>query len=116
MLNPKSDLDTARAIEKEVGDAPLTSYVAGSEPGNPLHFFTINFYLNDRVGVWTDKGPASPYGYLIIGERDAEKFIPRDGYVFRPVELPEHRSCDTRQVLRLYEYNVAPERCGPTGK
>ena len=62
------------------------------------------------MGVWTDKGPASPCGYLIIGERDAEKFIPHDGYVFRPVELPEHRSCDTRQVLRLYEYNVAPER------
>lgn len=110
VLNSKSDIDTARIIEQKVGDAPLTSYVAGSEPGNPLHFFTINFYLNDRVGVWTDKGPASPHGYLIIGERDAEKFIPRDGYVFRPVELPEHRSCDTRQVLRLYEYNVAPER------
>ena len=48
-----------------------------------------------RPRVWP--GSLCPPRYLIIGERDAEKFIPRDGYVFRPVELPEHRSCDTRQ-------------------
>lgn len=106
VLNRKSDLGTARAIAQRVGDAPLTSYVEGSVPGNPMHYFTINFYLNDRVDVWTDKGPASPCGYLIIGDRDAKKFIPRPGYVFRQVELPAHRSCDTHQTVCLYEYEA----------
>ncbi|MGN1256950.1 MAG: hypothetical protein ACI4UA_07285, partial [Bacteroidaceae bacterium] len=94
------------AIEKQVGEAHLTSYVGGSAPANPMHYFTINFYLKDRVGVWKDDGPASPRGYLIIGERDASQFIPREGYVFRRVEIPHHRSCDTRQTICLYAYEA----------
>lgn len=106
VLNRKSDLGTARAIAGKVGNAPLTSYVEGSVPGNPMHYFTINFYLNDRVGVWGESGPASPRGFLIIGDRDAERFLPREGYVFRRVELPAHRSCDTHQTVCLYEYEA----------
>lgn len=106
ILNRKSDLSTARLIERQVGDAPLTSYVAGSVPGNPMHYFTINFYLHDRVGVWPEQGPASPNGYLIIGKDDAERFLPQKGYVFNRVALPEHRSCDTHQVICLYEYHA----------
>ena len=106
VLNRKSDYDTACAIERQVGDAPLTSYVAGSVPGNPMHYFTINFYLKDRVGVWGEDGPADPCGYLIIGEEDARRFIPREGYVFRRVDIPPHRSCDTRQNVCLYAYEA----------
>ena len=106
VLNRKSDLSTARAIEARVGDAPVTSYVEGSVPGNPMHYFTINFYLHDRVGVWGEQGPASPHGFLIIGDRDAEHFLPREDYVFRQVDLPAHRSCDTRQTVLLYQYEA----------
>ncbi|HBC29394.1 MAG TPA: hypothetical protein DC006_07080 [Prevotellaceae bacterium] len=104
VLNRKSDLGTAREIERLVGDAPLTSYVAGSVPGNPTHYFTINFYLHDRVGVWTAQGPASPHGFLIVGDRDARDFVRQKGYVFHKVNLAPHRSCDTRQTVCLYEY------------
>ena len=58
------------------------------------------------MGVWGEDGPADPCGYLIIGEEDARRFIPREGYVFRRVDIPPHRSCDTRQNVCLYAYEA----------
>ncbi|MCF0198936.1 MAG: glycosyltransferase family 39 protein [Bacteroidaceae bacterium] len=105
VLNKKSDWAVALEIERKVGDAHLTSYIANSVKGNPMHFFTIDFYLHDRVGVWSEEGPAVEEGLVIVGEKDAPDFIAqRTEYEFSEVELTPHRSCDTHQTLRLYRY------------
>lgn len=98
VLNPKSDLPTAREVKRLTGEAPLTSYVA--EP--MMHFFTINYYLGDRVGVWD--GSLSE-GFLLIGERDAEAFIPaHSAFRWTPVALTPHKSCDVKQHIQLYKF------------
>ena len=104
-LNRKSDLNTAREIQRIVGDKYLTSHVSGGAPGNPMHFFTINYYLKDKVDAWKSTGPAQPEGYLIIGEKDAPDFIQsQDKFRFLPVELEPHRSCDVKQNILLYRF------------
>ncbi len=105
ILNKKSDLPTARIVESIVGDAHLTSYVGGGAPKNPMHYFSINFYLKNRVGVWRENGPAEQKGYLLIGPKDMTEFQKKwTEYSFEPVEIPSHRSCDTRQPVLLYKY------------
>lgn len=104
-LNKKSDLGTAREIERIVGQDHLTSHVQAGAPGNPMHFFTVNFYLKDKVDVWRGEHPAHPQGYLLIGEKDAPDFIgAHAAYRFTPVELAPHRSCDVKQNIQLYRY------------
>ena len=108
VLNKKSDIQTARYIESVVQDAYLTSHITEEASNNPLHFFTINFYLNDRVDVWRKNGPKSDEGYIIIGEKDAPGFMSRNAsYDFTKVEIPPHKSCDIKQVIELYHYQPA---------
>lgn len=107
ILNRKSDHSTAREIQRIVGDAYLTSQVSGGAPANPMHFFTINYYLKDKVDSWKKTGPAQDEGYLIIGEKDAPDFIrQQSAYRFEPVKLEPHRSCDIRQNIQLYHFQL----------
>lgn len=104
MLNKRSDIDIAQDIQQMQLDAPLMSHVSGSVPGNPNHYFTINYYMHNTVGVWTDEEiPAQ--GYLIIGEKDAETFLEVHSSVsFRQIYTSSHKSCDTKQLVRLYVF------------
>ncbi len=105
ILNPKSDLKTARIIEEKVGNAYLTSFAAGGAKQNPHHYFTINFYLRNRVDSWKPEGPKSPEGYFIVGEKDAPEFIKSHAdYTFVKVDIPPHRSCDMKQNIELYHF------------
>ncbi len=108
ILNKKSDHNTALEIKRIVGDTYLTSHISGSAPGNPMHFFTINYYLEDGVDSWKPSGPAQPEGYLIISEKDAPDFIAgQTAYRFTPVEITPHKSCDVRKNIQLYHYEPA---------
>ena len=108
ILNKKSDLGTAQEIGRIVGNGYLTSHVSGGAPGNPMHFFTINYYMKDKVDVWKENGPVQKEGYLLIGEKDAPAFIQQQSdYKFSPVELKPHRSCDIKQNIQLYHFKPA---------
>lgn len=104
--NRKSDKDIASQIEQIIpADAYLTSYVAGSEPHNPMHYFTINYYLLDRVDSWKEAGENPEDGFLIIGEKDAPSFMEEHAqYNYTEVYTSRHRSCDTRQIIKVYHY------------
>ena len=111
ILNKKSDLGTAQEIGRIVGNGYLTSHVSGGAPGNPMHFFTINYYMKDKVDVWKENGPVQEEGYLLIGEKDAPAFIQQQSdYKFSPVELKPHRSCDIKQNIQLYHFKPAKSK------
>lgn len=103
VLNTKSDKPQAEIIRKYVPQGRVYSYRAEVTPGNPMHPFTINFYLGDRVVPFTAFMPAE--GYLITGDDDIDTFCKR----FPDYEAAEaadlnHRSCDDRRMLRFYRF------------
>ncbi len=84
-------------------DHPLLSYIADSDPGDPMHFFTINFYLHDSVGVWDERRGAENC-YLLISEEDARDFQSAHGRIaFLLLYTSRHKSCDTKQKVQLYQ-------------
>lgn len=103
MMNPRSDRDIAREVVKISGREHLTSYVAGSAPGNPMHFFTINYYLHDGVGVWGETPPHA--GYLLLTDSHVEAFRHANPDVhLTHIYTSSHKSCDTRGRVLLFRY------------
>lgn len=103
VLNTKSDKPQAEFIKDHVPEGRVYSYRAHVNPGNPMHPFTINFYLGDRVVPFADFMPAE--GYLIVSGDDIASFRQR----FRQYEVEEvidfgHRSCDDRRMIRFYHF------------
>nr|AIA95937.1 CAZy families GT83 protein [uncultured Bacteroides sp.] len=70
-----------------------------------MRFFSINFYIGDRVDDFDKKHPS--HGYLLIGEKDAIRFLPQfeaEGYQFTPFYKAGKRGCDVNQVAELYKF------------
>lgn len=87
VLNCKSVKAVAAAIDSiaPASKGPLYEYMEASMEvkGDPLHFFEINFYLDNRIGSFYYEKPES--GYLLIPKADAElRFadFERQGYRF----------------------------------
>ena len=103
VLNTKSDKPQAEIVARYVPEGPVYSFRRDVTPGNPLHPFTINFYLGDRVVPFEAFRPAE--GYLLMGEGDEEVFRARHaGYELRLVQDFHHRSCDDRRLLYFYHF------------
>lgn len=99
-VNRRSDIDIARDIRAMKLDAPLRSYFAVHVAGNPTHFFTINFYLNDGVKNWNGETDS----YLLMGQCDSEVFRKEHPEIcLRLLYSSRHRSCDLKQVVHLYQ-------------
>lgn len=103
VLNTKSDKPMAEQIARYVPDGLVYSYRKDVVAGNPLHPFTINYYLGDRVVPFTAFMPES--GYLIVGDNDIEAFRVRYPQ-YRVTEVIDfnHRSCDDRRMLHFYQF------------
>jgi len=106
IVNKKSDIDTADDIRQmELKEGPLLSHFQYSTPGNPTHYFTLNFYLNNGVGNWTGK---EEKGYVLLNEREADTFIEsQKEFTFNLLYTSTHKSCDTRQHVLLYQFSPA---------
>lgn len=103
VLNTKSDLPVARDIERLYpSTAPIYSLVDDSM----LRYYTINFYLDDRLRRFDAELPAE--GYLLVGRNDAEKLIsPYQGrYCFELLRGFDHKSCDVHQPINLYRFTL----------
>ena len=103
VLNTKSDKPQAEIVARHVPEGPVYSFRRDVTPGNPLHPFTVNFYLGDRVVPFEAFRPAE--GYLLMGEGDEEVFRARHAdYELRLVQDFHHRSCDDRRMLYFYHF------------
>lgn len=81
ILNTKSDKHLAPVIEKKFDMDKLYSYMSV----DMLHFFSLNFYLGDKIQQFTQVMPND--GVLMIPEEDMEGFKEKfgKGYTFEKV-------------------------------
>ena len=100
-MNGKSDKPLAAQIEAAVGvGTPVYSW----RPDPMWRYYTINYYMNDRIFLFDVAKPVS--GYLLVGEEDFPGL--RDnmaaGYDFREVLTTERRSSESGQRLKLLKF------------
>lgn len=102
VLNTKSDLPTAQRIMQLAPQGKVYSYFAENVEGNPLHPFTINFYIGNRMVPFESEKEAQ--GYVVIGENDIETFKNKYSDKYQIIQLPNsrYRSCDSRQYTNIY--------------
>lgn len=70
-----------------------------------MHPFTINFYLGNRIVPFVDFAPDS--GYVIIGDKEAGKFMDTYSAEFDIEQVPgiEFKSNDFRDITHIYKFN-----------
>jgi hypothetical protein len=104
VLNVKSNKEDAMKIAQLAPQGYVYSYITNTVMANRLHPFTINFYLNNRVVPFVDFAPEQ--GYVIIGDKEEEKFRTTYGEEFdiERVEGIEFKSNDFRDRTHVYKF------------
>ena len=94
LLNPKSDRPAAEAVARQVPkDAPLYGVITSD---SLLRYYTINYYLDDRMNHATDI-EAVPQGAYVV--TDPQSVDNRPDYTV--IDTLTARSCDTRAATVL---------------
>ena len=112
VLNTKSDQPIARVIEtKAPKESPVYMYV--DDP--MLRYYTVNFYLGDRLRLFEipegsatlrEKQELPADGYVLVGEQEVATLAERyPGYSFEEVYRGDRKSCDTRRVPTLQRFS-----------
>lgn len=101
VLNAKSDYDVALILDELAPQGNVYSFI--DDPF--LRFYTINFYIGDRVKLFEKEMPAS--GYIIVGEKDMELLSKKHScnYTFTKAYRSDKKGCDLRQYLLLLKFN-----------
>ena len=104
ILNDKSMKNFSYSIGQTIGNAPLYQYISV----DMLRFYITNFYLDDRVRLFEEEYPDS--GFLIVGERDFEKFNNKygDSYIFEEIMRSPHSDTEVRDFIKLYSFSKDP--------
>lgn len=107
LLNERSDKLIVDKINRRFPQGDIHSYIYMPDfnIASKMHYFTLNFYLNDRVKQYEQQLPTS--GYVIMGDYDyKEHFNPTFSptYDIREIENLHHKSCDTKQELSIYYF------------
>ena len=108
VLNVKSVKGVAAEINavapQSEGDIYEFIEIGEFADGDPVHYFEVNFYIGDRMASFYKRKPDN--GFLLIGDRDAEKYFPQfesEGYTF------EDRYTSPRPMLgqmpHLYKFH-----------
>ena len=101
VMNAKSDKPIAEDIRARVPEGPLYSYISTEM----MRFFTVNFYLDNRVLQFESENPRE--GYLLIGPHDYESFAKRHtNYEFEEVYRSVKKSCDTKAPVVMYRFRM----------
>lgn len=108
LLNAKSDKAIAARIQQVCPSKTIYSFIPyeDKELNNKMHFFTINFYMNDKLLTLDYTLPDS--GYVVIGQRDLKgEFTKRFGrtHRFRLIYDTRHQCCDTGDDVCLYRFD-----------
>lgn len=101
VMNAKSDKPIAEEIRTRVPEGNLYSYISS----DMMRFFTVNFYLNNRILQFELENPSE--GYLLIGPHDFESFSSQHpNYVFEEVYRSVKKSCDTKAPIVMYKFSL----------
>lgn len=81
VLNVKADKHLAPVIEKRFDTSKLYSYISIQD----MHFFSLNFYLGDKIQQFDKANPQD--GVLMISDEDMPAFVQKEGkgYNFKKV-------------------------------
>lgn len=103
VLNTKSDIVVAQKIEKIVPEGKIYSFI--DDRLDFMRYYTINFYLNDRVKMFIHEHPDE--GYIIVSEPHFHKLVELYGnsYSFSRTQDFNHRSCDVKQQVLLFQFH-----------
>lgn len=106
LLSSKTDKFIAQDVAKIAEGSHITSYVSV----DMMHFFGINWYLNDTVGVFNPESDRNEHneGYILVGEQDRAILEEKCGgnYTFEEVYRSDKRSCDVKQIVLLLRYTT----------
>lgn len=101
-MNFKSDIVEAAILERRVpAPEPLYSYRA--EPMS--RFFTVNFYLADRMRLFDEDNPESGYLLLTVNEEPAFIDAHKDRWDFRKVLVITKRGGESKCPTALYRFS-----------
>lgn len=110
VLNTKADKHLAPVIEKKFDTSKLYSYMSVEM----MHFFSLNFYLGDKIQQFDKVLPQD--GVLMIPESDVPDFKEKFGrdYTFQKV-WEVKRLVESRQPVGFYQFvktsaNIAQNR------
>ncbi len=113
VLNTKSVKNFASEIEKIVPTGNIYSFlpVDLTSDGNPLHFFELDYYLNDRVNLFWKEKPEE--GYLIVLKKDFQQFFDAssevklvDNYKFDEVLHTDRNYGSFKDIICLMHFEV----------
>lgn len=105
VLSAKSDKPQADFIAQLQPTGCVYSFRTNVTPGNPLHPFTINFYLGDRVAPFEAFMPKS--GLLIVSNDEIRDFEQRyPAYQVKLIRDFDHKSCDDHKMIKLYSFQA----------
>lgn len=111
--NAKSVKKFACKIENVVSTGPIYSFLTDdlTPNGNPLHFFELDYYLNDRIHLFLKERPRE--GYLIVLEKDFLQFFDSDSesklvdnYKFDEVVRSDRQYASFKDVICLMHFEV----------
>ena len=99
VLNTKADKHLAPVIEKKFDTSKLYSYMSV----DMLHFFSLNFYLGDKIQQFDKVLPQD--GVLMIPEEDMPDFKEKFGkdYTFQKV-WEVRRLVEWRKPVEFYQF------------
>lgn len=107
VMNVKSVKPIAAEINMLVPEnkGKLYEYIEGGivAKGDPVHYFELNFYLNNRIASFYHEHPST--GFLLIGDEDARNNLPLyvgQGYKF--TLLKDFNRRINGQDLHLYHF------------
>ncbi len=113
VLNAKSVKRFAADIEKVVPTGEIYSFLPDdlTPNGNPLHFFELDYYLNDRVRLFIKEKPSD--GYLIVLRKDFQQYFDKDSesklvdnYIFDEVLHTDRNYGSFKDIICLMHFEV----------
>lgn len=101
VLSVKSDKHLAERVNVYQPEGMVYSYAK-------LYFYSVNFYLKDRMRHIEKEQPESGEGYLLVAEKEEEEMLKALESTYRLEKLfrTDRRSCDQRDEVCFYKFEL----------
>ena len=108
VMNVKSDKMTAEEISRIAGEEnTVYSYM----PDRLSRFYTVNYYMDDRLRLFDKENPQT--GYVIVNEGDMDSFTKYTEGKFRleEVRVFAKKGDKPRKRIHLLKFEKSLEKC-----